>query len=82
MTRAAQNPGRRTPTVEEIRTGPPMLEVPPVAAVLRISKSYFYELIRRGEAPVRVVKVGSRYRVPRSALLELLEPTDSVCEAR
>ena len=72
MTRAAQKPGRKVPSIEEIRTGPPMLEVPPVAAVFGISKSYFYELIKRGEAPVRVVKVGSRYRVPRTALLELL----------
>ena len=73
MSRAPQKPHRRVPTLEEIRTGPPMLEVPPVAAVLRISKSYFYELIQRGEAPVRVVKVGTRYRVPRTALLALLE---------
>ncbi len=53
-----------------------MLKVPPVAAVVGISKSYFYELIKRGEAPVRVVKVGSRYRVPRTALLELLGAAD------
>jgi excisionase family DNA binding protein len=71
-----QKAGRHVPSLEEIRTGPPMLDIPPVAAVLRISKSYFYELIKRGEAPVRVVRVGSRYRVPRSALLALLGADD------
>lgn len=64
---------RTTVTLDEVRLGPPMIGVAAASALIGISRSYGFELARRGEFPCRVVKVGSRYRVPKSALLALLE---------
>jgi excisionase family DNA binding protein len=72
VTRAAQKPGRKVPSIDEVRNGPPTVDVPPAAALIGISKSYAYELLQRGEFPCRVIRVGSRWRVPKTALLELL----------
>lgn len=56
--------------VVEHTTAPtaPMATVPEAAAVLGIATSTAYELVRRGEFPVPVVKVGRQHRVPRQAL--------------
>lgn len=40
---------------------------------LGLSRSYGYELAKRGEYPVAVRKFGSRYFVTRAALLRLLD---------
>lgn len=60
-------------SLDAIRNGPPMIDLPTAVKPLNISRSYGYELAKRGEFPCRVVKVGRRYRVPRTALLALLE---------
>ena len=60
-------------TLDDIRTGPPTLDVATAGRLLGISRSYAFELARRGEFPCRLLKVGSRYRVPRTALLAVLE---------
>lgn len=40
--------------------------------IFGISRSHGYELIRRGEFPVEVLKIGKRLRVPIRPILELL----------
>jgi excisionase family DNA binding protein len=60
-------------TIDDIRTGPPTLDVATAGRLLGISRSYAFELARRGEFPCRLLRVGSRYRVPRTALVALLE---------
>ena len=73
MTCAAQKPGRRVPTLDEVRGGPPTLDIPAACGLIGISRSYGFELAKRGEFPCRVIKVGSRWRVLRAALLALLD---------
>src|SRR5689334_20371624 len=70
--RAARKTGHSV-TIDDIRIGPPTLDVATAGRLLGISRSYAFELARRDEFPCRLLKVGSRYRVPRSALVELLE---------
>jgi excisionase family DNA binding protein len=50
----------------------PTVSVVEAAALLGISKNYAYELIRAGVFPVRVIRAGTRHKVPTAALLELL----------
>jgi excisionase family DNA binding protein len=72
----------RTASNIDVRNLPPMVDVPTAAAVLGISRSYAFELARRGDLPVKCIKVGSRYRVPRSALVALLDTEPSATQPR
>lgn len=60
-------------TLDEIRRWPPTVDIPTTARALGISRSYAFELARRGALPCRVLRVGSRYRVPTAAILAALE---------
>ena len=68
----------RQPTLDEIRAWPATVDLTTAAPALGISRSYAYELARRGELPCRVMHVGSRLRVVTSSLLPLLEGTREV----
>jgi hypothetical protein len=60
-------------TLDELRTLPPTTVPAEVAfEALGIGRTSGYEQIRRGEFPVRVLKLGRVYRVPTLPLLELL----------
>ena len=61
------------PTLDEIRAWPAAVDVPDAARAIGISKSHFYELITRGEAPVKVLSFGARHRVVTASLIQLLE---------
>lgn len=61
------------PTLDEIRSWAATVDVHQAARALGISKSHLYELIKRNEAPFRVVAFGSRYRVITASLLAYLE---------
>lgn len=61
------------PTLDDIRTWPPTVDVATASSALGISKSYGYELVRRNEFPCRVLKVGTRCRVISAALITVLE---------
>lgn len=50
---------------------------PDGARVLGIGRSTAYELIRRGEFPVRVLKLGAKYRISRADLLRYLGEAQS-----
>ncbi|WP_218974506.1 helix-turn-helix domain-containing protein [Streptomyces sp. NP160] len=62
-----------TLTEEEVRTLPPVVNVPTAAAVLGISPATAYRLIRAEEWPTPVLHLGRYIRIPRAALLDMLE---------
>lgn len=64
------------PTLDEIRGWPATVSVATTAPVLGISPSHLHALIARGEAPVRVLKLGKRSRVVTASLVALLEGGD------
>ena len=51
-------------------------DVPTAASVLGVGRSTAYDLIRRGDFPVPVVRLGTRLRVPTDPLLVFLETGD------
>ncbi|MEV8392659.1 MULTISPECIES: DNA-binding protein [unclassified Streptomyces] len=61
------------PTLSEVRAWPATVDVPQAAAALGVSKSHLYGLVKRGEAPVRILSFGSRHRVVTASLVCLLE---------
>ena len=62
------------PTLDEIRdTWPATVGVPQGATALGISKAHFYQLIREGQSPVKVLSFGNRHRVVTASLVKLLE---------
>lgn len=63
----------KRPTLDEIRGWPATVDIPTAAPAVGVSKSYGYELAKRGEFPARVIKVGSRLRVVTSSLIPLLD---------
>jgi hypothetical protein len=62
----------KIPTITQLRDGPPSVGLMTAAAVLQIGRTKAYELAKRGEFPVPVIRVGDSYRVPVAALLDLL----------
>ncbi|MEU5633538.1 helix-turn-helix transcriptional regulator [Streptomyces rishiriensis] len=64
---------RSTPTLDEIRGWPATVGVPEAARAIGVSKSHLYELIKRGEAPIRVLSFGTRHRVVTASIVHLLE---------
>ena len=63
------NEVRRTLSVEE------------AAPILGIGRSLAYQLIERGEFPVRVLRLGGRIMIPRDALDAVLSGDREPCEA-
>lgn len=51
----------------------PTIPLPEAAELLGIGKSTAYAAVRKGNFPVRVIQIGSRYVVPTKPLLELLD---------
>ena len=51
---------------------PPTIDVPRACELLSISTWMGYELVKRGEFPVRVLRLGRAIRIPTQPLLELL----------
>jgi excisionase family DNA binding protein len=51
---------------------PPALDVETAARVLGLSLTTARDLVRRGEWPSPVLKVGRQYRIPTAPLLEVL----------
>ena len=57
-------------TPSELRALGVVTDLPTAARCYGIGRSTAYELARRGEFPVRLMRVGSRYRVRVADLLE------------
>lgn len=64
---------RETPTLAEVRKWPATVGIPEAARALGISRAHMYELVRRGEAPVKILPLGSRQRVITASLVAVLE---------
>jgi hypothetical protein len=75
----------KIPSITQLRNGPPSVDLMTAAAVLRIGRTKAYDLAKRGEFPVAVIRIGDSYRVPTAALLTLLgisEQPPAPAEAR
>lgn len=62
----------RTPSIAQLRGGPPAVDLQTAARVLGLGRTKAYELARRGEFPVPVRRIGTSYRVPVAGLLDYL----------
>lgn len=51
---------------------PPALDLPDAAALIGISRTAAYELVRTGSWPSPVLRLGHRIKIPTQPLLELL----------
>lgn len=58
---------------EELAGLPALLDVPEAARVLGIGRSLAYELVRRGEWPTAVLRVGRLIKIPSGPLVRLVE---------
>ncbi|MFY1658793.1 helix-turn-helix domain-containing protein [Micromonospora sp. WMMD1274] len=64
-------------TVERIRALGLITDIATAAQIFGLSRAAAYELAKRDQFPVAVLRFGSRYRVPVAAILHALHlPTD------
>jgi hypothetical protein len=59
-------------TEQRIRALGPVTDIATAASIFELSRTIAYDLAKRGEFPVAVLKFGSRYRVPVAAILHAL----------
>lgn len=62
-----------TPTLADVREWPATVNVPKAATALGCSKSQLYDLIKRGESPVKTLSYGRRHVVVTASLIRVLE---------
>jgi len=62
----------QTYTYDEIRQWPAVVDLVTAAAVFRVGRTAAYELAEAGAFPVRVFKVGRRWRVATESILAAL----------
>jgi hypothetical protein len=60
-------------TEADVRSLPPVVDVPTAAAVLGIGRTAAYELIRCGKWPTPVLRLGKLIRIPSAPLLDLVK---------
>ena len=63
------------PTLAEIKTWPPTVDIPTAALALGVSRSALYEAVRSGRCPVESITVGRRTRILTADLIRTLEGT-------
>lgn len=51
---------------------PSVVDIMTAARALGLSRTYAYDLAKRGQFPCRVIRIGTAYRVPTADLLKLL----------
>ncbi|YCK35135.1 hypothetical protein ACNF49_13925 [Actinomadura sp. ATCC 39365] len=71
-TSARRNRRTRPLTTEEVLALPAAVDLVTAGRAYGIGRTKAHELARAGEFPVRVIRVGNAYRVPKSALLDSL----------
>lgn len=59
-------------TREELLALPAAIDLPTAGRALGIGRTKAHELARRGEFPVRVLRLGNSYRVPTAEVLRAL----------
>lgn len=62
----------REMTVEELRTLPVSVDLVTAGRAFGLGRTVSHELAKAGRFPCRVLRVGARYRVPRSEILRAL----------
>jgi hypothetical protein len=63
--------------IDELRDAGPTVDLPLANRALGISKGHGYGLAKRGEYPVRLLKLGGSYRVVTADLRTLLGLSDA-----
>jgi len=61
------------PTLAEIKTWPPTVDIPMAALALGVSRSALYEAVRCDRCPVGSITVGRRTRILTADLIRTLE---------
>ncbi|EXG80014.1 hypothetical protein CryarDRAFT_1073 [Cryptosporangium arvum DSM 44712] len=61
----------------ELLALPPAVDLVTAARALNIGRTLAYTLAKRGEFPVRLLRLGVQYRVPRADLLTYLGEGDA-----
>ena len=61
------------PTLAEVKAWGATVNVPQAAVALGCSSSHLYDLIKRGQAPVKTLSFGRRHVVITQSLVTLLE---------
>ena len=51
---------------------PPVLDLPAAAQLLGLGRTFAYQLVRRGEWPTPVIRIGRLIKVPTAPLRDLL----------
>ncbi len=59
-------------TREELLELPAVVDIPTAAEILGVGRSCAYEMVRTGDWPTPVLRLGRLIRVPTAPLLELL----------
>lgn len=67
----------RAMTRDQLLALPAVVDLTTAAKALSIGRTRAFELVRRGQFPVPVLRVGSTYRVPTAPLLKLLGLTEA-----
>lgn len=65
-------------TVDELLALPVSVGLTTAGRPFGLGRTKAFELAKAGEFPCRVIRVGNRYRVPRSAILEALGIADTL----
>lgn len=63
---------------DELLALPAAIDLPTAGRALGIGRNKAFELARRGEFPVRVLRLGNSYRVPTAEVLKTLGLGDQV----
>lgn len=61
----------------ELHAIPVSVNLPTAGRAFGMGRTRAFELAKAGEFPCRVIKVGNKYRVPRSAIFEALGIEDA-----
>jgi hypothetical protein len=62
----------REMTLDELRALPVSVDLVTAGRAFGLGRTVSHELAKTGRFPCRVLRVGARYRVPRSAIFETL----------
>ena len=60
---------------KDLDTLPTVVSIMTAARALGLSRTYAYELAKRGDFPCPIIRVGTTYRVPTAELRKLLGVT-------
>lgn len=69
---ATAQPSTKVWTIDAVRGLGATIDIETAGAILGIGRSKSYELAKRGDFPVRVLRIGKRYLVPTPSILALL----------